>query len=262
MQKKKTVILLAVILALSVIGCAVAVITAGDPGVVPEFTKRAGAAKTITVPVASGDPVTLEYVNTYHVTFDHFFDIYKDADNTRVRIDENGRFVGYTKDIKAPDSMASPVSRAEALRIANAEIKRLLPDKAAEFSPARLSGKQDDDYYFTYEKNYGKDGFLTGESVDIWVRKDGVVTFCSFPNLYDFEDLDPKKLDGADRKAMDDLFTETADNVYENSDPHTAQAERYSLKKTKNGYVVEIFGSVDCGEQETGAAVRCYYALG
>ncbi len=264
MRRKKLIWLLAGVLLLSLAGCGFAVAAAvGNRMSMPEYTKRLGAARTIII--GGDEPLTIKYVSTYHESLDEYFDIYEDEDGTRYRIDEKEYFVGYSRKASEDgDGSGAGITREQAADTAAAELKRLLSEnEAANFVEVTPSRQQQDYYFFNFEKRYGKDGFLTGETVEIWVRKtDGRITFCSFPDLHDFEQLDKSTLDKVDQKELDARFADTASAVYELNGVNTAAAERYSLKKTKDGYAVEIYGSVTFGQPELAAALECYYALG
>lgn len=261
-MKKRLLIMLAVVLVLSVVAN-ISVITATvqtDVRQVPDiFSERRGARKIRSLQIGSEAPQKLTYLYTQYASLDRFFDQYAGEDDRNYWFDNNGNFTGYSVQTDLEENIEDPITVKQATRIADDEMRRLFGDQADGFEAAVLFGEQPELYQFLY---YTKYGFINEKTVAIDVRKDGIVRFCSFPNFYDFESFDPALLDGVEQQMLDNLFVNTARSVY-GEQYHSAQVEKYDLKKTEDGYEIELFGEVAFGEpQELKAALTYRYALG
>ncbi len=260
-MKKKIIWALAVVLAVSVIAN-IAVIGAAaqtERKRPPEiFFERSGAKKSRTLRIGQETPLKLSYLQTYYASLDQYFDEYTAGDGRKYRYDRNGNFTGYSIEKTLDGEIKNPVTLEQATEIADVEMQRLFGDEANRFEEATLLTEREDRYCLIYVTRYG---FVTEKCVGIDVRKDGIIRSASFPNFYDFEAFDPALLNGVERQTLDALFRSTAEAVY--GDAYiSAQVNRYELKKTENGYEIELSGEVHFGEVELIAALEYRYALG
>ena len=205
--------------------------------------------------VINNKKINLTYYNTSYMTDDDYVNVYTDENGVIYGFDKNNTFVEFMDsriEKNSKNDGHTAIGQKKAVEIANTHLKKQFSDISKHFEQTQCL-LNNGTYIVAFERKYG--GFVTGETVNVYVCSNGEIFRWAARYFTTFEDFDDSLLEGITQKELVDFAKK---NLKTNSgytaDEYTLKSIR--LKKKDTNFIIEI-----CMSDPQANEQNIYYAL-
>jgi len=185
---------------------------------------------------------------------------YTDSDEIWYGFYENKYFIDIS-DMGSHKKKPTVITKDEAFEIADKYARVMLGDDYENYQITVSEDFNSELYRFDFEKNYGKDGFLSGEIFGAFIYKNGRINSCSVMNKYMFEGFDPSLVAGITKADVDAALVKAYQDEGMDMSLYTPKADSYFLTNYEGKWYIGVSSVLYIGEEKKGRGDTHYFEI-